>query len=275
MASAAPPTLRPRSATELVDASFQLYRAHFTTFVMCAAVAYLPLVIMQLLYVGDSNALIAEGTPDAMMRMMGRNFVGYLAHAVVVSLMTGVLVVCASQAYLGERVDMGTAVRRVVPRAGRLVLSAMLLLAMYVGALFAFVFPIVYVFARYFAVTPAIVLEDVDLTGAFRHSSELSRGRKRHVLNTIGLASLIYWIVLISVAVVATLAAQSFVLRTVMAAMATVVVYPVVAVALTLVYYDTRIRNEGLDIELMTDALLPPPPAVPPSAPSSAPTIAS
>lgn len=272
MASAAPPAppaLRPRSATELVDASFQLYRAHFTTFVMCAAVAYLPLLVLQLFYVGDTNALVAEGTPEAMMRLMGRNAVGYLAQAMVVSLMTAVLVVCTSQAYLGERVDMGTAVRRVVPRAGRLMLSAVLLLAMSVGALFAFVFPVIYVFARYFAVTPAIVLEDVDLSGAFRHSSELSRGRKWHVLNTIGLASLIYWVVLISVSVLAALAAESFVLRTVAVAVARVVSYPVVAVALTLVYYDTRIRNEGLDIELMTDALLLPP------APSSAPPIAS
>jgi hypothetical protein len=32
-------------------------------------------------------------------------------------------------------------------------------------------------------------------------------------------------------------------------------VYPVVAIAQTLLYYDARIQSEGLDIELMTGAL--------------------
>jgi hypothetical protein len=34
-----------------------------------------------------------------------------------------------------------------------------------------------------------------------------------------------------------------------------VLVYPVVAIAETVLYYDARIQSEGLDIELMTGAL--------------------
>jgi hypothetical protein len=34
--------LRPRSSTELVDAAFQILRAHYATFLMCSAIAYLP-----------------------------------------------------------------------------------------------------------------------------------------------------------------------------------------------------------------------------------------
>ena len=36
---------------------------------------------------------------------------------------------------------------------------------------------------------------------------------------------------------------------------AAIPVYPVVAITEALLYYDARIRSEGLDIELMTDAL--------------------
>jgi hypothetical protein len=41
----------------------------------------------------------------------------------------------------------------------------------------------------------------------------------------------------------------------------TIMVYPVVAITEALLYYDTRIKSEGLDIELMAGALDAPAPA--------------
>jgi len=38
-------------------------------------------------------------------------------------------------------------------------------------------------------------------------------------------------------------------------AVVTIMVYPVVAITQALLYYDTRIKSEGLDIELMASAL--------------------
>jgi hypothetical protein len=38
-------------------------------------------------------------------------------------------------------------------------------------------------------------------------------------------------------------------------AVVTIMVYPVVAITQALLYYDTRIKSEGLDIELMAGAL--------------------
>ena len=49
----------------------------------------------------------------------------------------------------------------------------------------------------------------------------------------------------------------NFIVSTTMSAVATVLVYPVVAITETLLYYDARIQSEGLDIELMTVALDP------------------
>jgi hypothetical protein len=108
--------------------------------------------------------------------------------------------------------------------------------------------------ARYFAVTPAVILENEGILGGFRRSSELSRGRKWHILNTLGLAAIIYWVLVIGVSLAFSLFG-AFVLQTVGSAVATVLVYPVVAITQTLLYYDARIQSEGLDIELMTGAL--------------------
>ena len=45
--------LRPRSASEIVDAAFQIFRAHPAAFLTCSAVAYVPALLVRLLLVGD------------------------------------------------------------------------------------------------------------------------------------------------------------------------------------------------------------------------------
>jgi hypothetical protein len=125
-----------------------------------------------------------------------------------------------------------------------------------------FVFPVLYVVAQTFAVTAAVVLEDADVTRAFARSAELSIGRKWHILNTLGLAGLIYLVLALGVSLLFRLT-NNFVLQTLAGGVATVMIYPVVAITETLLYYDARIQSEGLDIELMTDALGPDAPATP------------
>jgi hypothetical protein len=56
---------------------------------------------------------------------------------------------------------------------------------------------------------------------------------------------------------------RNFVVQTVVSGVASIVIYPVVAIAEALLYYDARIQSEGLDIELMTGALAPASPGYP------------
>jgi hypothetical protein len=165
--------------------------------------------------------------------------------------------VCASQAYLGEEVDVASAVRRALPRVPAVMMAAVLRYIAMLAAFLAFFLPVLYVVARFFAVTPAIVLENAGVMQAFSRSSELSRGRKWHILNTLGLVAIIYWVIVVGLALLAALFG-SFIVQTVVTAVATVLVYPVVAITEALLYYDARIQSEGLDIELMTGALATP-----------------
>ena len=48
-----------------------------------------------------------------------------------------------------------------------------------------------------------------------------------------------------------------FVVQTVASTVGVILVYPMVAITNVLLYYDARIQSEGLDLELMTDALAP------------------
>jgi hypothetical protein len=263
----AAPTFRPRSTTEIVDAAFQILRAHYGQFVMCAAIAHVPLLLMQLLVIGDPTRFLSGGAADAPAAGQGMLRAGlqsFLASWITFTLMSAVLLVCASQAYLGDPVDVGTAVRRTLPRLPQLIATGLIRFLYLMLGLMLFIFPVLNVLAQNFAVTTTVVLENAGVVSAFTRSAELSKGRKWHILNTLGLAGLIYLVLVFGVAMIFALAGN-FVLRTVGSAVATVLVYPVVAITETLLYYDARIQSEGLDIELMTNALAPDSPAATPA----------
>jgi len=229
-----------------VDAAFQIMRAHYPQFVMCSAIAYLPWLIVQLLLVSDP-AQLARITPEVSVAFG-------LGIWLVFALMSAVLVVCASQAYLGDPVDVGAAVRKALPRMPLVLLGAVVrYIGMFLG-LFAFFIGALYIMARWFAVTPVLVLEGQGLGRALSRSSELSKGRKRHIINTVGLAALIYWVLAAGVQVAA-MFMGNLIVQAIVTAAFTILVYPVVAITEALLYFDTRIKHEGLDIELMAGAL--------------------
>jgi hypothetical protein len=251
------PPLRPRSPSEIVDAAFQLLRAHYGAFVTCSAIAYAPLLLLRLL-LGDPRRLL--GTDPG---SIGGDFAwytggGFLLGWLTFSLMSAVLQVCTSQVYLGGEMDVGAAVRQALPRAPRVLVAAVIRFVLMVAALLLLIFPVLYVVSLLFAVTPIIILERGSILGAMRRSAVLSRKRKWHILNTLGLVAIIYYLLVLGFSVVASLFGN-FVVATVVSAAVTVLVYPVVAIAETLLYYDARIQSEGLDIELMTGALDAPP----------------
>lgn len=247
--------LRPRGVSEIVDAAFQILRTHYSQFVMCSALAYLPWLIVELLFLGDPGTWASANWWVAVVAGVGV----WLSFA----LMSAVIITCASQAYLGDPVDVAAGVRRALPRLPRVMLAAVLryilltlgFLCLLVGAL--------YVAARLFALTPLIILEDASVPAAFTRSGRLSKGRKQHILSTLGLATIIYWVVAIGVSMMASLAGN-FVVQVLAGAIYTILAYPIIAITECLLYYDARIQSEGLDIELMAAELGTPPPATAP-----------
>jgi hypothetical protein len=248
------PSLRPRSATELVDAAFQILRSHYGQLVVCSAIAYVPMLVLRLFVIGDTTRYLG-GDPAVMQReMLVTTLWTLLGSLVTYALMSAVLVVLTSQAYLGETVDVGTAVRRVIPRVIQLLVASIIRSVLFIGGFILLFVPAFWVLARYFAVVPAIVLEDAGTLRSFSRSAELSRGRKWHILGTLVLVTIIYYVLVVGVSLIGTMTGN-FVVQTTISSIGAILIYPVVAITEALLYYDARIRSEGLDIELMTDAL--------------------
>lgn len=247
--------LRPRSPSEIVDAAFQILRAHYAQFVMCAAIAYVPLLVLRLALLEDPRRMIERAA--AQQPFWTWQYIVVTAASLVTYVLIGaVLVTITSQAYLGETVDAAEAVRRVGRRlAGIFVASLVSSIAIIVG-LMLFIFPGIYLTARYFAVNSVLLLEDTSVVTAFQRSATLSKDRKRHIINTIGLAFLIFYVLLFGVTVISMMIG-GYVLQTVASTVGVILIYPMVAITNVLLYYDARIQSEGLDLELMAGALAP------------------
>jgi hypothetical protein len=236
--------LRPRSSTEIVDAAFQLFRRNPTPLVLAAAVVYVPWLVIRLIF--------DLGITDP---MMGPNkALAFSAGTLVVyALVGGVSSVLASDIYLGRSPDLGSAFRLAGSRFIALAVSGVIRAILIAFGLVFFLFPGLYAMGRYFATTQAVILEGKGVGGALSRSAALSVGLKVHIVSTI----LLVFLVLIAISIGCGLLFamfQSKVITNVASTAVSIVLYPLLGLAETLLYYDARIRREGFDVEFMARA---------------------
>jgi hypothetical protein len=236
-----PIALRPRKATEIIDAAIEVYRRNPIHFLLLAAVVRVPWLIVQIIYLAPN-----EGDPDAIVTSL----LITAGTLLTTLLMQGFIVHMASELYLGREADAFTTFRKVGPRLLSVFVAALLQGVAIMISLLLLVFPAVWTTAVCFAVMPAVVVEGRNPFGAFARSMRLSDRVKTHILSAIGLIVLIRIIVefgsLILAAIIPMVA-----LKYVAITAASMIVYPLYAIAGTLIYYDVRIRKEGFDIEMM------------------------
>lgn len=258
--------LRSRSVTEIIDAAFQLFRQNALQFILVAALAYAPWLVIQLAFLRTTLDMTGASL------QMGEYAVNALGTFLVFALMTGVLMRLSSRMYVGgEQEELGVAVRRVLPRVPAILAATFLrTLVIMLGAapmilaaispafvalgVISFMIAAPYLFARFVPVTAAIVLEDRPVLEAFSRASVLTRNRKWHILGTYLLLGLIYAVMMVAVMMLAGLLGNTMWAGVVMT-LVYIVTYPLVGVTEMLLYYDMRIRNEGYDIEVMAGAI--------------------
>lgn len=231
--------LRPRSATEIIDASFQLLRRHYTQLVAVAVVALLPYIVLVAVTGGTGSA-----SPTAILVVLAQYLCAALAEAAVI--------VGVSEAYLEGSVDIHQALVSTAGRLPTIILAGIFRgLAMLVGML-AFIFPGIYVLLRTFAIVPVVVLEEKSAGESFRRSWDLAKGEVWKVFVTLLLAWLIFFVLyLLLVMIAGMLASRNERASSLVVAVLLALVYPITGVVTTLLYYDIRVRREGFDLELL------------------------
>ncbi|HEX5830087.1 MAG TPA: hypothetical protein VFY16_03835 [Gemmatimonadaceae bacterium] len=233
--------LRPRSATEIVDAAFQLLRAHYGAFAAATAVVLLPTFVLQLVLPASVATIVA------------------VVEQILLIVVDGVIVALVAQAYLGEPVDVGAALRSLGGRIGTLLGGAIMRGLLAGIATLLLVVPGIIVWVWTFAVSMVIVIEGAGVGTALSRSRELARGGFGRIFGALILAFLLVMLMLAAVTVaVGMLLGAIGVGDAVTQATATVLlvlVYPFFAIVGTLLYYDARIRREGFDVEMMAREL--------------------
>jgi hypothetical protein len=271
--------LRARSVTEIVDAAFQLYKRDPLEYILVAAVAYAPLIVTQLVVLRGAMTL---GGPT--MALASTSLIVGILSLFVYALMTAVLSRFASDVYLGKPANLREILRwvvRVVPAVVAATFGVVLFwavgfvpmlvgLALSIPVLVGLGVPfaigwVLYAVARLFAVYQVIILEQPNVIRAFARSGALSRGRKGHILLTLFLVFVIFFLLSMAVGVVSALVSVftgNTAVSTALQSVFTVIVYPLIAITQVILYYDMRIRAEGFDIELMASALESPSPGL-------------
>ena len=238
--------LRARSVSDIVDAAFALYRRHSGQYILVVALAHVPTLILQIVTQGSR--------PPGSMPSLANGLLLMPVSLVTMSFMSGMVMLLGSQVYLGGELDLGAAATTVLARFRRLLPATLLLWIAYAVGLLCLVVGALYVAARFFAVEAVVVLENRNVSDAFGRSSTLSDGRKQHILGTLLLVYVIYFLLLMGASWIANFAGNQVVSIMVSTAV-TIVVYPVLGLTTMVLYYDTRIRAEGFDLEQMERAL--------------------
>ena len=236
---------RPRSITEIIDAAFQLYRQDALRYILITAVAYAPMLVFQLVFLEPTSVSVATG-------LFG--FASYVVGFFSFALMSASLVRLSAEAYLGRDMEIGTAIREVLPRVPSILAGTLIRVILIFLSALVLIIPAFWMFARTFAVTPVIVLERADVARALNRSAQLSNNRKLAILGCYALTFLIFYVVTLAFGFVAALVGGGL-LFTLITTIATVVIYPVIGIMEMVLYHDSRIRAEGYDVELMASAL--------------------
>ena len=243
--------LRPRSATELLDAAFQVYRRAPVQFMVGVAAVYVPWLVIRLVL--DVN-ITPPTTSNPMVSVDLTQLLMLAAIGMAIfALAGGVTTVLASDVYLDRPVDVAAAFTQVFRRFITLVVASLAVVVLIAIGTMLFLFPALYVIARFYAVRQAVMLENAGIGGALSRASELSKGFKWHILATLFFVVVLTIAVDVGVSMVLTRVPSRVAVTFVSTALA-VVIGPLFGITETVLYYDLRIRKEGFDVEYLAGA---------------------
>lgn len=268
-----PIVLRPLTLGELLDRAFQLYRSRFGIFVGIAAVAYLPVFVLQTLTLWLPKAISPRvGTATGLATLGFTAVMGFLLLVVLrllgVAAANSATIIVVSAAYLEQPITVGEAYRRV---SGMMLRVFFIMIGMGIGigiGTVLLIVPGVILFLMWALAIPVTVLEDTGFGESLSRSRELTAGHRGRVFAIY----LLYFALILALEVglaaplgvfVALKGGQAAVamtpiigvLNAILTFMIESLVTPILSISLSLMYYDERVRKEAFDIHLMMSAL--------------------
>jgi hypothetical protein len=257
------PPLKPLTIAELLDRTFSYYRRHFVLFVGIMALPALFTLLLQLprVLLQPASTGIAITLPWMLLSLAVTLIASTLSH--------GATVIAVSQIQLGRETNVRDAFATIRSQLGELIVISMNVGLRVLLGLLLFVVPGVLLALRYALTVPVAILEQNGVSASMARSGDLTRGDRGRIfiiyvllLVLIFVGGMVWQIPAMLAARIVTgatrpqempIAAQvvtqfgSFVSQSVLG--------PIMTIALTLVYYDERVRKEAFDLVHMMEQL--------------------
>jgi hypothetical protein len=266
--------LRPLGVGEIIDHSLAIYRRQFGALVTITLTANaIPLLLM--VYLFTSGGILAQ--PFL--------YLGVLLLTVILgALATAATVFLVSETYLGNSISGGMALSRATKYMWRLILLTMMLSLVVGLAVIVFFLPgiitvssillalavipafvtALVIFTGLLVSTQALILEDASPSAALRRSWQLTRDYRWKMLGLVIVVGIIIAIPSLAIGFLrggsmAMRAAGEFsstdIIWEIVTQFISTLIYPLLYCALTVAYYDLRVRKEGFDLELLESTL--------------------
>lgn len=253
--------LRPLSTSELLDRTFHLYRNNFLVLLGVVAIPQLLVLAFQLLLANTvfGNAPRTLGLLTLPLWVLGL-VCGGVSQAATVFVVSNV--------HLERPVRMREAFGRVGKDVLRVVWVSFIVSLIVVFGLLLLVVPGIYWGLKYALAIPVTVLEGSSLTESLSRSADLTEGSRGRIFVISILFTILASVVNICVQYAfgiksiflgghlpAGFTSIRFALISISAFVTRGLVGPLLTIAMTLVYYDQRVRKEGFDLQLMITTL--------------------
>ena len=223
---------QPMTLGDILNTTFNLYRDNFTLFAGICAVIIVPQAILVALLAISHSVIFA--------------ILAALISLAVPFLLTGALAQAVSARYLGRPMTVSQAYEAlgtgtILTLVGVAFLSAILILI----GLILFIIPGIYIAVRFVVASQAAVLERQGVTDSLRRSWNLVEGNWWRVFGIVIVVAILVGVLEQIVSRILGAIAGDVLGVGLSTLVVGVFIQPIQAIALTLLYYDLRIRKEG------------------------------
>jgi hypothetical protein len=245
--------LRPLSLSELLDASFGMYRRLFGSLMLIAIVTQtIPLAL---------NVYLGLQGPANL--QVGLTVIGMVIAVVLGSIGVAASTFVVAETYLGGVATPREGFARATPFLGRIIGASMLSSLLFFFGLILLIVPGFIVFCGLAITTPAIVLENLGgATIGMRRSWQLTKGEKGKIFFAYMVAFALVALPGIALsalslvgAAVSSSATMGIFLLLLIQSLLQLLAYPFMYILTTLLYYDMRVRKEAYDLEVMSASM--------------------
>lgn len=250
---------QPRGVGDILSAAFDLYKRYWQTFIQIVAIVVVPLTLIQY-FLSDqlsdeANVVVDQTTgqvtitnPNSFWSATIGSLVVALIGVLIMQVLTGAISRAAAGSLIGETPTPSDAFRYGFHRLGSIILIGLLVALIVTGGLILLIIPGIIFGVKVSVSIPALIVENRRGTDAIGRSWNLTTGHFWHVLGTWFVAYIIAFIV---TAILTALGGDNWLVRGILASIASVITTPFVALVTVLIYLDLRVRKEALSEEVL------------------------